>query len=140
MVESPQVPPPSVVMKRRPSLAVTVADDASTADMATKSIGAGDVTCRNVTPSVARNTTPARPASQHTSGPGADPAVMALLSSRVAAVQLVPPSVLRSARSPARRQRTDLSGDTTSLNANGRAIDCSNVAATRGSRAAPSVF
>src|SRR5262249_47518640 len=68
----PQVAPPSVVLKVRPSAVVTVADCASVARMAITSTASGNATRRQERPSAVTSTVPPDPTSQQTDGIGDD--------------------------------------------------------------------
>ena len=107
--------PPFVVLKVRPSTVDTDALRASRARIADRSVASGNGTRCQLTPSIERSTTPARPTSQQTDAEGAAPAVNSVAIPVEVTSQLAPPFVERCTLDPAMRQRTFGSGDTISM-------------------------
>ena len=87
-----QVVPPSTVVKRRPSTAVTVAVRASVAWIAARSTATGNIRRCHCLPSVVSSTVPARPTTQHTSPDGDAPAVRSVPTPVGVASHLAPAS------------------------------------------------
>ena len=101
-----------MVLKRRPSAAVTVALRASIAWTAARSVATGNIKRRHCLPSVVSSTVPPRPTTQHTVPPGAAPAIRSA-STPVGRDSHVVPASVENSTEPAGpiRQRNAVPGE-----------------------------